>query len=227
MIHPGKIKSGVNHVFACASIRSDVFLNKGIHVQGTLRKQKCGYQWMRVGHAAARFTIVIMLVSLAAMIVLALWVYREIPETEWHLIYFLAVYFVAALVYANLGVWLHEQLHCLAFRGTVHEKRTHIVYERKYLLALSGHYRVTGAIDYRILVRALLDPLILVVSLLVVGWLGSFMLPGWWLPLLVTMAVAGVLDMTHDFYWVSQIRLIGEKGKYWDTGRELEVVWKE
>jgi hypothetical protein len=39
--------------------------------------------------------------------------------------------------------------------------------------------------------------------------------------------VAGVLDMIHDFYWYSQIRFIGEKGKYWDNGRELEVVWKE
>jgi len=27
--------------------------------------------------------------------------------------------------------------------------------------------------------------------------------------------------MTHDFYMVLKIRPIGEKGKYWDTGREL------
>ena len=44
---------------------------------------------------------------------------------------------------------------------------------------------------------------------------------------MLTMAVAGVMDMTHDFYMYSQIRLIGEKGKYWDKGHEIEVVWKD
>jgi hypothetical protein len=195
-------------------------------MQGTLRKQKCGYRWMRIGFASTRFTLALMLVSLSAVITLALWVYREIPSTAWRLVYFLGLYFAAALVYANLGVWLHEQLHCLAFRGTVHEKRTRIRYTRKYLLVLSGHYRLSGALDYRLMQRALLGPLILVVSLAVVGWLGSFILPGWWLPILLTLAVAGVLDMTHDLYWVAQISLIGEKGKYWDFGRQLDVVWK-
>ena len=52
------------------------------------------------------------------------------------------------------------------------------------------------------------------------------MLPGWWFPIMATMAVVVVLDMVHDFYWLSQIRSIGEKGKYRDNGLELEVVWK-
>jgi hypothetical protein len=72
----------------------------------------------------------------------------------------------------------------------------------------------------------LLGPLGLVIGWLIVGWLGSFILPGWWFPLLATLAVVSALDMVHDFYWLLQVREIGEKGKYWDTGRELEVVWK-
>jgi hypothetical protein len=115
----------------------------------------------------------------------------------------------------------------LAFRGTRPERRAHIVYERKYILTLSGHYRVSGAIDYRTMSRALLGPLILVAGLLAIGWLGSFRLPGWWFPLLATLAVAGVLDMTHDLYMYWQIRPIGERGRYWDRGRVLEVVSKE
>ena len=98
---------------------------------------------------------------------------------------------------------------------------------RKYILMLSGYYRVIGAINYRVMRRALLAPLILSVSLLVIGYLGSYVLPGWWLPLLITLAVVGLIDMTHDFYMYLQIRFIGEKGKYWDTGKELEVAWKE
>jgi hypothetical protein len=70
-------------------------------------------------------------------------------------------------------------------------------------------------------------PLVLSAGLAVVGLAGDLMLPGWWTPVLLTMATAGVIDMTHDLYMVSQIRGIGEKGKYWDTGRELEAVWKE
>jgi hypothetical protein len=167
-----------------------------------------------------------MLVALSAVLTLALWVYREIPNTPWRLLYFLGVYFAAALVYANLGVWLHEQLHCLAFRGTLHEKRARITYTRKYPLALSGHYRLSGALDYRLMRRALSGPLILVLSLVVLGWLGSFILPAWWLPILLTLAVAAVLDMTHDLYWLAHIRLIGESGKYWDRGSQLDVVWK-
>jgi len=196
-------------------------------MQGTLRKQIHGYQWMRVGSAEARFSTVVMLVSLSAMLGLAFWVYTEIPQTESRLVYFLALYLVAATLYINLGVWLHEQLHCLPFHGPVYEKRVRIVYKRKYILVLKGHYQVTGAIDYQVLRRALLGPLILVGGLLGVGWLGNFILPGWWFPILTTLAVASALDMTHDFYWLSQVWLIGEKGKYWDNGHELEVVWKE
>jgi len=181
---------------------------------------------MRIGYADARFSTVIILVSLSIMIYLAVWVYREIPKTEWRLIHFLVLYAVAALLYANLGVWIHEQLHCLAFRGTKDKNRAYIVYKRKYILTLSGYYRVIGAIDYQIMRRALLGPVILVVSLMAIGWLGTYLLPGWWLPILATFAVAGVLDMTHDLYMYSQIRWIGGKGRYWDRGRELEVVWK-
>jgi hypothetical protein len=196
-------------------------------MQGTLQKQKCGYQWMRIGYADARFSTTITLVCLSVVIYLALWVYREIPDTEWHWGIFLVIYIVAAVLYLNLGVWLHEQLHCLAFRGTPSEKRTQIIYHRKYLLILSGYYRVNGVINYRTMSRALLSPLILSVSFLVIGYLGSCILPGWWLPILMTMAVAGLIDMTHDFYMYLQIRSIGEKGKYWDTGKALEVVWKD
>ena len=196
-------------------------------MQGILRKQTHGYQWMRVGSAEARFSTVIMLVSLSAIICLAFLVYTEMPQAKLRPVYFLALYLVAAALYLNLGVWIHEQLHCLPFRRTVYAKRVRIVYQRKYVLALHGHYRVRGPIDYQILRRALLGPLGLVIGWLAVGWLGSFILPGWWFPMLVTLAVVSALDMVHDFYWLIQARRIGEKGKYWDNGHALEVVWKE
>ena len=195
-------------------------------MQGTLQKQKCGYQWMRIGYADTKFSIAILIVSLSVMGFLAIWAYREMANTEWRLVIFLTTYFVAAIIYTNLGVWIHEQLHCLAFRGTTPENRTHISFSRKYILFLNGHYQVKGAINYPIARRALLAPFVLSVGLSVVGLLGNLILPGWWLPILLTMAVAGMIDMTHDFYMYSQIRGIGEKGKYWDTGKELEVVWK-
>ncbi|NLV45884.1 MAG: hypothetical protein GXY07_15450 [Candidatus Hydrogenedentes bacterium] len=199
----------------------------GKPMRGVVRKQKCGYEWMRVGYADAKFTLGMTFVSLSTILGCALWGYKEIPETEWRLTRFLAVYFIATVLYLNLGVWIHEQLHCLAFRRTVYAKRTHITYIRQYVLALSGHYWVTGAIDYRTMRRALSGPLILVVSSFVVGGLGGLILPGWWFPIMITMAVVSLLDMIHDFYWLLQIRLIGDKGKYWDNGSELEVVWKE
>jgi len=159
------------------------------------------------------------------MILLAIWTYREIPKTEWRLFYFLVIYLVGVIIYTNLCVWLHEQLHCLAFRGTSH--KTKIFFERRYLLFLNGHYQVKGAINYTIMRRAFLAPVILSIGLIVVGLFGNLVLPGWWLPILLTMAVAGLIDMTHDFYMYSQIRVIGNKGKYWDTGKYMEVVWKE
>ena len=196
-------------------------------MQGTFQKEKCGYKWMRIGHADTKFSTVLFTVSLSIIIFLAIWVYRELPNTKWCLVHFLAVYLVAAILYGNLGVWFHEQLHCLAFRGTVHENQAQIIFERKYVLALSGHYRVRGGISYRIMKRTLLAPINLSIGLLIIGWLGSLILPGWWFPILLTMAVASVMDMVHDFYMYSQIRLIGEKGKYWDKGHEIEVVWKD
>jgi len=196
-------------------------------MQGTMQKQKCGYRWMRIGYADARFSMVIILVSLSAIIYLASWAYREIPDTEWRWANFVAIYVVAAILYMNLGVWLHEQLHCLAIRGTNAKNRTHINFGRKYILFLNGHYTVKGPMAYRTNKRALLAPLVLTIGLSVVGLIGSFILPGWWLPVLLTMAVASIIDMTHDFYMYLKIRVIGEKGKYWDMGQYLEVVWRE
>lgn len=143
---------------------------------------------------------------------------------KWILLF---VYFIAAIIYTNLGVWLHEQLHCLAFRGTTPERRTHINFSRKYILFLNGHCRVKGAIDYRTNRRALLAPFVLSVALAAIGFFGNLILSGWWFPILLSMAVTGLIDMTHDFYMYSQIRVVGEKGKYWDTGKYMEVVWKE
>ncbi len=196
-------------------------------MQTTIRKQKCGYQWMRVGHAGSGFTLAVALASAVVMIYLGLWIYREIPATAWRTIYFLGLVLSAILLYINLGVWLHEQLHCLPFRGTIHEKRVRIVYQRKYVLVLSGYYRVRGPLGYRVIRRALLAPLLLSVGLLALGWLGSLLLPGWWFPLLAMLAVVSVTDMLHDLYWVMQIRPVGDRGKYWDRGSTLEVVWKE
>ncbi len=195
-------------------------------MEGTLQKQKLGYSWMRIGFANARFSNFMKLISLLALIILAVWVYLELPDTEWRLLNFVVIYLISVILYMNIGVWLHEQLHCLGYRGTVNEKQTNIVYERKYILTLSGHYRVKGAIEYQVQRRALLAPLLLSLALLVVGEIGSLALPKWWLPLLLSIFVASLLDMIHDFYMYSQIRLIGPKGKYWDRGRELEVVWK-
>lgn len=196
-------------------------------MKGTLQRQRSGYKWMRIGYADTRFSLAILLGSLSIMIFLALWAFREMPETKWRLGNFLFIYFIAAIIYTNLGVWLHEQLHCLAFRGTTLERRTRINFRRKYILFLTGHYRVKGAIDYRANRRALLAPLVLSVALAGIGYLGSLMLPGWWFPILLSMSVAGFVDMTHDFYMYLQIRVVGEKGKYWDTGEYMEVVWKE
>jgi len=196
-------------------------------MRGTLKEQKMGVTQMRVGDADRQFSVTILLVSLFGMLYLAYWVYREIPVAGWRVAHFLMIYLVAVLLYANLGVWIHEQLHCLAFRGTALEKRTRISFSRKYILALRGHYRVEGVIEYRTIRRALMAPFGLVVALVAMGLIGSLFLPGWWLPLMLSMAVVGVVDMTHDLYWISGIHKIGDKGRYWDNGRELLVVWKD
>ena len=196
-------------------------------MQGTSRKRRCGYTWMRIGYASPGFSAPILIIALSVMALLGIWAYREMPDTKWRWFFPLGIYLIATLIYTNICVWLHEHLHCLAFWGTTPENRTHISFRRKYILFLNGHYRVRGPIDYRIARRALLAPLVLSAGLVGVGVLGNLILPGWWLPVLLAMATAGLIDMTHDLYMFSQIRGIGEKGRYWDTGRELEVVWKE
>lgn len=182
---------------------------------------------MRIGYADTKFSTAILMVSLSAIIFLAIWTFGELPNTKWRLGNFLVIYFIAAIIYTNFGVWLHEQLHCLAYRGTKPENRTLIKFNRKGILILNGYYRVKGSINYRIIRRALLAPFVLSIGLAVVGLIGNLILPNWWLPVLLSMAVAGMIDMTHDFYMYSIIRVIGEKGKYWDTGKHMEVVWKD
>lgn len=193
-------------------------------MQGVLLKQKCGYKWMRIGYADSRFSTTLLTLALSLFILLAIWTFKEIPKTEWRWLHFLTINVIGLLVYTNLCVWLHEQFHCLAYKSTPHAVL--IFYERKYLLFLRGHYRVKGGINYTIMTRALLGPLLLSVSLIGFGLLGHLFLPSWWLPYLMIMALFSLIDMMHDFYMYSQIRAIGNQGKYWDRGKYLELVWK-
>ena len=196
-------------------------------MQGTLQKEKFGCKWMRIGFADKIFSTIFLIISFSAMILLAIWAYQELPKTKWRWGYFILIYLGAAIFYTNIGVWLHEQLHCLVFRGGDDTSPTQISFSRKYFLFLDGHYTVKGPIPYRKNRRALLAPILLPLGLSFIGLIGDRFLPGWWFPVLLTMAVAGVLDMIHDFYMVLKIQQIGEKGKYWDRGQYLEVVWKE
>jgi hypothetical protein len=181
---------------------------------------------MRIGFAPAGILSVVRPILVAGLVILALWLYGELPDTPWRWAFFLAIYLVSALIYLNLGVWLHEQLHCLGFAGTPHARHAHITYERKHVLVLGGYYRVQGGMRYPIVSRALLGPLWLSGGLVVLACLGLFLLPGWSVPLLLSLAIVSLLDMSHDLYMYLQIMGIGERGKYWDRGKVIEAVWK-
>lgn len=195
-------------------------------MKGTELKLKCGYNWMRIGHAGSGFSAVFILAVAIAVVCLGYWAFQEMRPTGHVLVSFLAIYAVAVIFYMNAGVWLHEQLHCLAYLGSVPRRHIRACFERKYILALSGHYRVNVPISYRVQKRALLAPLILCGGFVISGWLGSFILPGWWLPVMLTLAVASLADMLHDIYMVMEMSPIGDKGRYWDKGSEIHVVWQ-
>ena len=196
-------------------------------MRGTLQRRRDPYEWMRVGFATAGFSAAVIVPAMLALLGLAIWMFLEIRQAGMRPAIILVIYLVAALLYMNLGVWLHEQLHCLAFRGTVHAARTHVTYVRKFWLVLGGFYRVRGGLSYNVISRALLGPLYFTLGLLAIAFLGSLVLPGWWLPLLLSLAVFSLLDMLHDLYMYTRIRRIGSQGRYWDRGKELEVVWRE
>ncbi len=195
-------------------------------MQGTVQKERDGYHWMRIGFAPPRFACSARLATLLALIVLGIWFYVELPKTVWRPAIFVGSYFASAILYLNLGVWLHEQLHGLGFRGRGHAKPAHITYERKHLLILGGFYEVHGGVSYRVASSALLGPLWLTIGLLLLACLG-LLLPGWWLPLMLSFVTVSLLDMVHDLYMYSQIQSTGSKGKYWDRGKVMEAVWKD
>ena len=195
-------------------------------MQGTELKLKCGYNWMRIGHADPWFSAVFILAAAIVVVCLGYWAFQEIRTTGHQLASLFAIYAVAAVFYMNVGVWLHEQLHCLAYRGSVPRRQIRVCFERRYILALSGHYRVNAPITYQVQKRALLAPLILCGVFAILGGLGSLILPGWWLPVLLAMAVASLVDMLHDIYMVLKMHPIGDEGRYWDKGSELHVVWE-
>lgn len=196
-------------------------------MQGMETRQKYGFHRMRIGAADKPFKYTLLSFSILMMIGLAFWLYQEIPDNGWRFLTMSMIYFISAALYINLGVWLHEQLHCLGFLGTDRDYHAKITYIRKHIVLLSGYYRVAGSLRYQIMTRALLGPSLFVLLSIAAGWIGNFFLPGWWLPLCLTMAVVGIIDMTTDLYWYLQIRKIGAKGRYWDKGRELHIVWKQ
>ena len=182
---------------------------------------------MQIGSADRVFTFTFSSVALIFLMYFAYRFYQAIPDTRWRIEILLASYLAIALVYMNLGVWLHEQLHFWGFKGMEKKRNANIVYIRKHLLLLSGYYHVTGSLKYRTMVQALLGPILLALFSIVIGVVGSWYLPDGWLPLMMTISVMGMVDMITDLYWYTKIRKIGTKGKYWDRGRELNIVWKE
>ncbi|MEW5825571.1 MAG: hypothetical protein AB1778_01960 [Candidatus Bipolaricaulota bacterium] len=198
----------------------------GSSMRGTERKSKCGYCWMRIGRADSWFSAAVILAAATAVVCLGYWAYQEMRAMEHRLVSILGIYALAGIFYGNVGVWMHEQLHGLAYRGSIPAKRIRVSYERRLILGLRGCYRVNGRMAYRIQRRALLAPLVLCGALAVLGGLGSLVLPGWWLPVLLSLAVASLADMLHDIYMVLKMRPIGDKGRYWDRGSEVHVVWK-
>ena len=195
--------------------------------KGIVEKSHEGQKLIRIGGADQKVTRIFLAVAVPLLLVLAVLIYRKISPSPWRVGIFIAIYVSALLFYGNAGVWLHEQLHVLGFRDTVNEKNAQIFYSRIFLLGLKGHYSVTGIIAFHIIQRALLMPLVLAASFIVIGFLGSIFLPGWWLPICLSLAVVSVLDMIHDIYMVTQIRRIGDKGIYQDTGNYIEVMIRE
>ncbi len=202
-------------------------INRRKMMKGIEIKKRNGYYWMRIGSADKIFINTIMIIATILIIYLTYWAFQEIPNNSRRLSTMLFIYGVTGILYMNLGVWIHEQLHYLGLSGL--EKRNHvkIVYIRKCILLLSGYYRVIGQLNYQMIKKALLSPLYTSLASITIGVIGYFFFPRWWLPLMLTIAIYGIIDMTTDIYWYKSIRNIGEKGKYWDRGRELHVVWRQ
>ena len=194
---------------------------------GIIEQDQEDHKLIRIGGADQEVTRIFLAVAVPLLLLLAVWIYREISPSAWRPVIFVAIYAGALLFYGNAGVWMHEQLHVLGFMRTVNEKNTQIFYSRKFILGLKGHYSVTGDIAYRVMQRALLMPLALAAGFVMVGLVGSLILPGWWLPISLSLAVLSIFDMIHDIYMVSQIRRIGDKGIYRDKGHYLEVTIKD
>jgi len=185
------------------------------------------YRWARIGSADGQFTFIILSFSIILIIGLTYIMFQSLPENEWRIITLFIIYGLIGVIYMNLGVWLHEQLHYFSFWGLHKKHQVKITYFRKYILVLGGHYSVLGPMTNKVMKRVLLCPLVLVIFCILIGYIGSFFLPIWWLPLLLTLAVIGLVDMTTDIYWYMKIQNISDKAKYWDKGRELHIVWKE
>ena len=182
---------------------------------------------IRIGKADRKTIITFYAIAIPLLILLAYWIFRSIASSSEKWWQMLLIYFLAALFYVNAGVWVHEQLHCLGFRGSANQANTSITYERKFGLLLTGYYSVEGEIEYAVLRRALLMPLWLACGFTLLGLLGTFILPAWWLPAMLTLALVSLFDMIHDVYMVSEMRKIGTKGIYRDHGHYLEVRLKE
>ncbi len=196
-------------------------------MKGSVFSQENGENKLTIGYAPDSVTNVVISLEVILLLLLGIWTYVELPHTSYRPLVFIGIYLLAALVYSNCGVWLHEQLHCLPFHRPEFTGRLKITYERRFLLLLHGYYQVNGDLSYPVMKRALLGPLWLAALFLMLGLAGNFLLPGWWLPVWLSLALISLCDMIHDIYWLWATRKIGDKGTYQDKGGELEVTWKD
>ena len=173
------------------------------------------------------FNLLLLTFLILCLIIFIIMLYHSISESNWRIGIIIILFIAITLTYLNVGVWLHEQLHYWGLRNLDKNHKAKIVYCRRNILILSGYYRVIGCLDYNRIVQSLLGPIYIPLATIIIGVIGNILLPAWWLPVMMIISIFGLYDMKTDLFWYFQIRNINTKGKYWDKGKELHVVWKE
>jgi hypothetical protein len=186
--------------------------------KGELLKKRGDFRRLRIGEPGILYMIIWNVICVGPLI-LDMFLVSMFSDKNFDLIW-LAV----PLAQLYVGSLFHELMHGIPYWDE--RERITISLFWKWLF-IGGHLSARGAIQYEKYQKSLWLPIAPGIAMGIFA-LASLPIANPWVTQffffasLIIIAAGGV-----DIYWSCRIRKLGNKAKYYDHGRSLDIVWKE
>lgn len=185
--------------------------------KGDRLKERGPFRRLRIGEPRTLYSVVLIALLIAPMVV-------DISVAGYSTNAFELLWLSAAATAIYIGVIVHEIMHALPYWG-FREKAKIFIYPK--VIFIGGYLSVQGAIPYQKLQESLWMPMWMGAALGILTAVSYLMGNPWTTQFLLMVSLLSLSAGGSDVYWSWRIHKFGSAAKYYDRGRNLDIVWKE